>query len=401
MTSTQPVTAALLGSGLFATNSYLPALREVPNLHISTVWSRSEASASKLQAAAAALGGLPHGAATGPAVAFGDEGLAALLADDAIHAVVLVLPITAQPGIIRRAWAAGKHVISEKPLGRDVAEARALIDEWEREYRPQGIVWRVAENYAHEPLLHYAAGLLAAPEVGDVLYYRLHFETMLPDGASYHATTWRTVPEYQGGFLLDGGVHWAALLRTVLPTPPARLIAHKSLHRAHMVPHDTITALALPPRGSEVAPHGAATTVGGTGDPAALLAAGRSQATGTIILSWAIPDTPRASRPPNELYVVAEHATLRLVNHGRSWTVELTPGAGTPAKAAFKEGKVSGVEAELAAFGDAVRAAVDGAHDAQTNFGSPEDALWDLAFIQAALGSDGREVSIEGVARGE
>lgn len=224
---------------------------------------------------------------------------------------------------------------------------------------------------------------------------------MLPDGASYHATTWRTVPEYQGGFLLDGGVHWAALLRTVLPTPPASLIAHKSLHRAHMVPHDTIVALALPPAGSAVAPHGKATTVANTGNPDALLAAGRSQANGTIILSWAIPDTPRASRPPNELYVVAEHATLRLVNHGRSWTVELTPGAGTPAKAAFREGKVTGVEAELAAFGDAVRAAVDGTQDAQTNYGSPQDALWDLAFIQAALGSDGAEVSIGAVAEGK
>lgn len=137
-----PVTAALLGSGLFARNSYLPAL-PVPGLNISTLWSRSEASVSTLAAKASELG-LPPTTAV-----HGEDALAAILDDPGTHALVLVLPIGVQPALIRRAWAKGKHVISEKPVGRDVAEARELVDEYEREWAPKGIVWRVAESESH------------------------------------------------------------------------------------------------------------------------------------------------------------------------------------------------------------------------------------------------------------
>jgi predicted dehydrogenase len=69
-----------------------------------------------------------------------------VLGDKSIEAVILVLPITVQPDMIRRAWRAGKHVLSEKPLGRDVAEGKALIREYENEWKPNGLIWRVAES---------------------------------------------------------------------------------------------------------------------------------------------------------------------------------------------------------------------------------------------------------------
>jgi len=140
MATHAPVRAALLGSGLFATGAYLPSLKGVTNLTINTVWSRSEKSARNLETKAQELGF--------PAfdTQFGPEGLDAVLANKDIDAVILVLPITAQPDIIRRAWKAGKHVLSEKPLGRDIAEAKALVDEYEKEYKPKGLVWRVAES---------------------------------------------------------------------------------------------------------------------------------------------------------------------------------------------------------------------------------------------------------------
>jgi saccharopine dehydrogenase-like NADP-dependent oxidoreductase len=136
----RPVNAALLGSGLFATGAYLPSLKEVAGLNVSTVWSRSEESARKLEGKAAELG------LKAPAVKFGDDGLRSVLGDKSIEAVILVLPITVQPDMIRRAWRAGKHVLSEKPLGRDVAEGKALIREYENEWKPNGLIWRVAES---------------------------------------------------------------------------------------------------------------------------------------------------------------------------------------------------------------------------------------------------------------
>lgn len=136
MAAHTPVRAALLGSGIFASTSYLPALPSVPGLQIATIWSRSESSVSTLASKAAEL-------SLTPAVEFGEEGLERILADESIQAVIMVLPIGAQPDLIRRCWKAGKHVISEKPVGRDVKQARELVEEGER---MGGLVWRVAES---------------------------------------------------------------------------------------------------------------------------------------------------------------------------------------------------------------------------------------------------------------
>lgn len=73
------------------------------------------------------------------------KGLDELLASDEVDAVVIALPIPLQPEIIRRVWQAGKHCLSEKPVGKDVATAEALISEYHDEYQPKGLIWRVAE----------------------------------------------------------------------------------------------------------------------------------------------------------------------------------------------------------------------------------------------------------------
>ncbi|BEI89727.1 uncharacterized protein CcaverHIS019_0210890 [Cutaneotrichosporon cavernicola] len=382
------VTAALLGSGLFARNSYLPAL-PVPGLTVSTLWSRSEASVSTLAQAASERG-------LNPTVLSGDDGLDAILDNPDIDALILVLPIGVQSAIIRRAWTKGKHVISEKPVGRNVEEAKELVDEYERMWADK-LVWRVAENFAHEPFLHRAASLLA--ESGPVLYWRMHYETILPQGASYHATTWRTVPDYQGGFLLDGGVHWAALARTVLPErcKPYSIIANKSLHRAYMLPHDTLIGIVQSDPASSLPPHGKRTQFEGTLKEEDMpVQSGESAPTGTFLLSWAIPDTNRSTRPANELYVVCDKATLRVINMGREWKIILEPEVGERVE---EGGAVSGVKVELEDFADAVAARKEGRPEGK-NYGAPRDALWDVAFIQAALDSDGEKVVIDDVLRG-
>ncbi len=259
-----------------------------------------------------------------------------------------------------------------------------------------------APDFAHEPFLHRAASLLAQPAVGPVLYWRMHYETILPEGASYHATTWRTVPDYQGGFLLDGGVHWAALARTVLPARcrPHTVIANKSLHRAHVLPHDTLVGIVQADPASVLPPRGSRTAVAGTlREEDMPVKSGASAPHGTFVLSWAIPDTERQGRTPNELYVVCEHATLAVVNKGRAWKITLEPGAGAGVEKVVEEGAVSGVSVELEDFAGAVQAALDGTAAARENYGSPRDALWDVAFIQAALTSDGDKVVIDDVLR--
>lgn len=79
---------------------------------------------------------------------------------------MICLPILAQPDIIKKALSAGKHVLSEKPISKDVATAKALID-WYGKFPTPRPVWAVAENFRYIEALRYAAGMVK--EVGGKL----------------------------------------------------------------------------------------------------------------------------------------------------------------------------------------------------------------------------------------
>lgn len=58
----------------------------------------------------------------------------------------------------------------------------------------------------------------------------------------------RKIPAYQGGFLLDGGVHFVAALRYLLAaagTRIARVACFSALLQEHLVPVDTVNAAAV------------------------------------------------------------------------------------------------------------------------------------------------------------
>ncbi len=106
---------ALLGAGIFAREAHVPALLKLSErATIAAVWSRNRDNAAALAAT------LPGTLRSTVRVA---DDLDALLNDPAIDAVDIVLPIDAQPAIIEAALAAGKHVISEKPIAADGAQA--------------------------------------------------------------------------------------------------------------------------------------------------------------------------------------------------------------------------------------------------------------------------------------
>ena len=56
------------------------------------------------------------------------DGYDALLADDAVDAVYVPLPTSLHVDFVCRAAAAEKHVLVEKPVGRDAAEVRRMVD---------------------------------------------------------------------------------------------------------------------------------------------------------------------------------------------------------------------------------------------------------------------------------
>ena len=57
-------------------------------------------------------------------------------------------------------------------------------------------------------------------------------------------TEWRKTPTHQGGFLLDGGVHFTAALRLLLGSDPiVRLSAYSNQLQEHLPPVDSIDAI--------------------------------------------------------------------------------------------------------------------------------------------------------------
>ena len=58
------------------------------------------------------------------------------------------------------------------------------------------------------------------------------------------ATSWRKQPEHQGGFLLDGGVHFTAALRILLgeDNPIESLVAYSTCQLERLAPVDTVHA---------------------------------------------------------------------------------------------------------------------------------------------------------------
>jgi predicted dehydrogenase len=157
-----------------------------------------------------------------------------------IHCVIIALPITTQPDIILQCLAAGKHVLSEKPVAASVADALKLIKNYETMYKEKQLIWRVAENFEAEPGYIAAGRAIRSGKIGTVINFNLAAINKLDKNSKWWKTPWRTIPDYQGGFVLDGGVHSAALLRVVLPAAITSLVGYASLNKEWLAPTDTV-----------------------------------------------------------------------------------------------------------------------------------------------------------------
>lgn len=321
----EPIRLALAGAGVFARDDHVPGIRALGDrFDIVAVYSRTRASAEALQAH------LAH-----PADIYTD--LDEMLARADIEAVDVILPIAAQPEAVEKALAAGKHVLSEKPVAPTVAVGRRLY-QIAQNYSNQ--VFMVGENLRYEATFGRAAELVQSGALGKpVLASWVGHAVMTPDNKFYH-TPWRRDNSFPGGFIMDGGVHNIAAFRRVLGEI-THVSAETKLMRADLPPADTLVAA--------------------------------FQFESGIIGNWTITFAAGASFP-EKLTVVGDKAALRV-----GWgEIEMVDASGTSKQS------VSGIktmEAELTAFADAIR---DGK---PSPAGSPLEALRDVAVIEAILRS--------------
>lgn len=232
-------------------------------------------------------------------------------------------------------------MFAEKPIAKDVQTAKELIS-WTSNSSNTSATYSVAENFRYLESFVYAHEQLQS--LGRILTFRSRVSLFVAPGGKYFETPWRKVPEYQGGFLLDGGVHFVAGTRLLLEgggEKVKRLSAFTAQLQEHLPPVDTLHAtLQL-----------------------------TSGASGTLSVSFGTTDS-------GSEYVVASEKGTVTVSRGK---VVVSKDGKDEAKEFPEEG--SGVKAEVKAWAEGL------AQGKSNESQSPEEALKDLEILEAALKS--------------
>jgi predicted dehydrogenase len=134
--------------------------------------------------------GVRHAQAYG--FARGADDWRALVADPEVEAVVIASPQSTHCEIAQAAFALGKPVMCEKPMGLDLQEGRAMQAAAQR----AGVANMVAYNYSRTPATQFARALIERGELGKLHHLRIehtedfHLTSILPP--------WRSTGEANG-----------------------------------------------------------------------------------------------------------------------------------------------------------------------------------------------------------
>jgi predicted dehydrogenase len=141
----------------------------------------------------------------------------ALLADDQVDAIYNPLPNSLHAPWSIAAVRQGKHVLCEKPLALNRAEAQAMFDA----ARLHGVMLLEAYPYWFQPQTGDLVRLLQGGAIGPVRSVQASFGFNLQNAAG----NIRLNPELGGGALLDAGSYPLSLIRLVMGDAPQRVRA--------------------------------------------------------------------------------------------------------------------------------------------------------------------------------
>lgn len=200
--TTRPVRIAVIGCGLIATRTHMPAYIETPDAELTAVASGHRENAE----AAAARFNVPH--------VF--DNWQEAVADPAIDAIDICTPNSLHAPIAIAAARAGKHVIVEKPMATTLADADAML----RAARNNDVTLMVAHNLRFEPVYRAIHDVVHAGTIGRPLTARATFMHSGPDDAWGATSPWFWQQDQAGGgSLLDLGIHIIDILRWVVGRP--------------------------------------------------------------------------------------------------------------------------------------------------------------------------------------
>ena len=154
-----------------------------------------------------------------------------LVADPKVQAVVIAAPQATHRAIALAAFAAGKAVFCEKPLGASLDDARAMVAAAEAANLPNMIGF----NYVRTPATQFVRQLLAENAIGTPTWFRgEHTEDFLADPAL--PPTWRTQGRANGcmGDLAPHPINCLLALMGPVAALSARI---ETIHHSRPGPH--------------------------------------------------------------------------------------------------------------------------------------------------------------------
>jgi predicted dehydrogenase len=144
-----------------------------------------------------------------------------LLDDPEIDAVYIPLPNELHRPWVLRAADAGKHVLCEKPMALDSAQAREMVERC----RQRGVLLMEGFMWRHQPRTENIRKLVRSGAIGDLRLIRSSFSFSIEPG------DWRLEPSRGGGSLWDVGCYGVNMARLFAGGEPAasRALAHRAM----------------------------------------------------------------------------------------------------------------------------------------------------------------------------
>jgi predicted dehydrogenase len=155
------------------------------------------------------------------------------LADKDIQVVHNCTPNHLHFEISKKILAAGKHVISEKPLAMTTAESSELV----KLAKQAGVINAIDFNYRYYPLVQEAKAMVANGKLGDIF----HANGSYTQDWLYLATdwNWRLVPQFSGKSraVADVGSHWCDAIQFITGQKITKVFADlRTIHKTRMKP---------------------------------------------------------------------------------------------------------------------------------------------------------------------
>ena len=199
---TQTLNIGLLGAGWFGREAHLTNLVGLDTVNVVAASSRSEASLAKAKEIAGA-----------DLQAFTDW--QRVVEIESLDAVVIALTNDQHHAACLSAFAAGKHVLCEKPLGLTVRECDEIITA----SQAAGKVLQVGHEMRFQRMYQHMKNMVDQGDVGELhLMWCREYRGPMRLG-------WRSSEKLTGGTILEKNCHHFDLFNWILDKPPVRVAA--------------------------------------------------------------------------------------------------------------------------------------------------------------------------------